>query len=120
MNLDISRDKIRPADQEVMLDPVLIYRSPDRGRTDRGTGVFFAGNLCPAYDWIPISSAQLMMTGACLSMAPRRVSRSQPARDAVAVCPRVCRMTARWPSLNVSIHVPRTPCVFALFVSCCV
>ena len=28
VNLDISRDKICPADQEVMLDPVILYRSP--------------------------------------------------------------------------------------------
>jgi len=55
VNLDLSRDKVSPADQEVMLDPVLIYRSqacgpaePDQGRT----GVFFAGNLCLERDMI--------------------------------------------------------------------
>ena len=34
VNLDISRDKICPADQEVMLDPVLLYRSRDRAPAD--------------------------------------------------------------------------------------
>lgn len=52
VNLDISRDKICPADQEVMLDPVLIYRSPARGRGGHRTGVFFAGNLCLERDMI--------------------------------------------------------------------
>jgi len=52
VNLDLSRDKICPADQEVMLDPVLIYRSPDPGPAGRPTGVFFAGNLCLERDMI--------------------------------------------------------------------
>ena len=52
VNLDISRDKICPAGQEVMLDPVLIYRSPARGRVGHRTGVFFAGNLCLERDMI--------------------------------------------------------------------
>jgi diaminopimelate decarboxylase len=56
VNLDLSRDKIAPADQEVMLDPVVIF-SPEHpaevstGRADR-TGVFFAGNLCLERDMI--------------------------------------------------------------------
>jgi diaminopimelate decarboxylase len=52
VNLDLSRDKICPADQEVMLDPVLIYRSPPRGPAPPRTGVFFAGNLCLERDMI--------------------------------------------------------------------
>jgi len=56
VNLDISRDKICPADQEVMLDPILIYRSADgqpAGSHDRHqAGVFFAGNLCLERDMI--------------------------------------------------------------------
>jgi diaminopimelate decarboxylase len=52
VNLDISRDKICPADQEVMLDPVLIYRSPARRHAGHLTGVFFAGNLCLERDMI--------------------------------------------------------------------
>jgi diaminopimelate decarboxylase len=51
VNLDISRDKISPADQEVLLDPVLIYRS-DHGGQDRPAGIFFAGNLCLERDMI--------------------------------------------------------------------
>lgn len=52
VNLDLSRDKICPADQEVMLDPVLIYRSRDPNPAIRPTGVFFAGNLCLERDMI--------------------------------------------------------------------
>ena len=52
VNLDISRDKVCPAGQEVMLDPVLIYRSPGRGHAGGRTGVFFAGNLCLERDMI--------------------------------------------------------------------
>ena len=51
VNLDISRDKVCPADQEVMLDPVLLYRSPG-GHAGGRTGVFFAGNLCLERDMI--------------------------------------------------------------------
>jgi diaminopimelate decarboxylase len=56
VNLDISRDKICPADQEVMLDPILIYRSaggePAGSHHGDKTGVFFAGNLCLERDMI--------------------------------------------------------------------
>jgi diaminopimelate decarboxylase len=51
VNLDISRDKICPADQEVLIDPVLIPR-PGRGNPGRSAGVFFAGNLCLERDMI--------------------------------------------------------------------
>jgi len=55
VSLDISRDKICPADQEVMLDPVLICRSapdgPDRPGA-RPACVFFAGNLCLERDMV--------------------------------------------------------------------
>jgi len=52
VSLDISRDKICPADQEVMLDPVLIYRSAPRGADAGPVGVFFGGNLCLERDMI--------------------------------------------------------------------
>jgi diaminopimelate decarboxylase len=51
VNLDISREKICPADQEVMLDPILIYRSTG-GHGGHPAGVFFAGNLCLERDMI--------------------------------------------------------------------
>ena len=59
VNLDLSRDKICPAGQEVMLDPVLIYRSaprpaladPHAGPGQRA-GVFLGGNLCLERDMI--------------------------------------------------------------------
>jgi diaminopimelate decarboxylase len=51
VNLDISRDKICPADQEVLLDPVLIPR-PGSGGPGGPAGVFFAGNLCLERDMI--------------------------------------------------------------------
>ena len=51
VNLDTSRDKICPAGQEVMIDPVLIYRSPAPPAA-APAGVFFAGNLCLERDMI--------------------------------------------------------------------
>jgi len=55
VNLDLSRDKICPAGQEVMLDPVLLYQTPAPPAPEPGgvrTGVFFAGNLCLERDMI--------------------------------------------------------------------
>ena len=52
VGLDISRDKICPADQEVMLDPVLIYRSAPDSPITGPTGVFFGGNLCLERDMV--------------------------------------------------------------------
>jgi diaminopimelate decarboxylase len=66
VNLDISRDKISPAGQEVLLDPVLIPRpghgspgydspshdSPSHDSPSGAAGVFFAGNLCLERDMI--------------------------------------------------------------------
>ena len=62
VHLDLSRDKICPAGQEVMLDPVLIYRSapdPDPDgpndpavRSGQRQGVFLGGNLCLERDMI--------------------------------------------------------------------
>ena len=59
VNLDLSRDKLCPAGQEVMLDPVLIYRSaPRSGLADphagpgQRAGVFLGGNLCLERDMI--------------------------------------------------------------------
>lgn len=53
VNVDLSRDKICPADQEVMLDPVVLHRSPAPA-TAAGApvGVFFAGNLCLERDMV--------------------------------------------------------------------
>ncbi|NNH68780.1 decarboxylase [Nocardia uniformis] len=51
VNLDISRDTVTPADQEVMVDPVLL---PGADRADSGgpVGVFLAGRLCLERDLI--------------------------------------------------------------------
>ncbi|MEW1740649.1 decarboxylase [Nocardia beijingensis] len=54
VHVDLSRDAVTPADQEVMVDPILL---PGAGATadDRGTGpvgVFFAGRLCLERDLI--------------------------------------------------------------------
>lgn len=51
VNLDISRDTITPADQEVMLDPVVGYRGApaEYGGPAR---VFFAGHLCLENDLV--------------------------------------------------------------------
>lgn len=60
VNLDIGRDTITPADQEVMIDPLLL---PGPGRADPRpcpTGVYLAGHLCLERDlitarkvWVP-------------------------------------------------------------------
>jgi diaminopimelate decarboxylase len=49
VNLDISRDKICPADQEVMLDPVVVHVNDPPGGA---VGVYFAGNLCLERDMV--------------------------------------------------------------------
>ncbi|MER7449536.1 decarboxylase [Nocardia beijingensis] len=54
VHVDLSRDAVTPADQEVMVDPILL---PGAGATadDPGTGpvgVFFAGRLCLERDLI--------------------------------------------------------------------
>lgn len=51
VNLDIARDTITPADQEVMLDPVICYR---RRAEEYGgpCGVFFGGQLCLERDFV--------------------------------------------------------------------
>ncbi|MGV9720079.1 decarboxylase [Nocardia beijingensis] len=54
VHVDLSRDAVTPADQEVMVDPILV---PGAGATadDPGTGpvgVFFAGRLCLERDLI--------------------------------------------------------------------
>lgn len=52
VNLDLSRDAVTPADQEVMVDPLVLPgnapRAPETGRT----GVYFAGRLCLERDLI--------------------------------------------------------------------
>jgi diaminopimelate decarboxylase len=50
VSLDLSRDMVTPADQEVMLDPVMIYRGA--GYPDTPAGVFLAGQLCLERDMI--------------------------------------------------------------------
>ena len=52
VNLDISRDAITPADQEVMLDPVVIFRRPPAVYRDKPGGVFLAGHLCLERDMV--------------------------------------------------------------------
>lgn len=47
--LDLSRDKLCPADQEVFTDPVLLDADPDPADPE---GVFLAGNLCLERDMI--------------------------------------------------------------------
>ncbi|WP_436532024.1 alanine racemase [Actinoplanes sp. HUAS TT8] len=46
--LDLSRDMVTPADQELMVDPVLIHN----GQPDEGCEAFLAGNLCLERDMI--------------------------------------------------------------------
>jgi cysteine synthase/rhodanese-related sulfurtransferase len=52
VNLDLSRDAITPADQEVMVDRVVIYRGLPDAYDDKPCGVFFAGNLCLERDMV--------------------------------------------------------------------
>ncbi|WP_024805204.1 alanine racemase [Nocardia sp. BMG51109] len=54
VNLDLSRDTVTPADQEVMVDPIVL---PATGSAEPATatgsvGVFFAGRLCLERDLI--------------------------------------------------------------------
>jgi diaminopimelate decarboxylase len=51
VNLDISRDTITPADQEVMLDPIVGYRGAP-AEYGGPAGVFFAGRLCLENDLV--------------------------------------------------------------------
>lgn len=50
VQLDLSRDMVTPADQEVMLDPVIIPRRPDQPA--QPCEVFLAGHLCLERDMI--------------------------------------------------------------------
>ncbi|MBF6170859.1 alanine racemase [Nocardia blacklockiae] len=57
VNLDLSRDTVTPADQEVMVDPIIVpsraHRDlPARGAEPGPVGVFFAGRLCLERDLI--------------------------------------------------------------------
>ncbi|MBF6137502.1 decarboxylase [Nocardia otitidiscaviarum] len=54
VNLDVSRDTVTPADQEVMVDPMLLPGSgvPDIDPGDAPVGVFLAGRLCLERDLI--------------------------------------------------------------------
>lgn len=53
VHLDLSRDKICPADQEVLVDPLVIPRTTGTGRTGSApVGVFFAGCLCLERDMV--------------------------------------------------------------------
>ncbi|MFC9894891.1 alanine racemase [Nocardia sp. NPDC127579] len=49
VNLDLSRDSVTPADQEVMVDPLVL---PGGVRPAGPVGVFFAGRLCLERDMI--------------------------------------------------------------------
>ncbi|MGX1808375.1 decarboxylase [Nocardia sp. NPDC055321] len=50
VNLDLSRDTVTPADQEVMVDPILVPAGTSDG--DGPIGVFLAGRLCLERDLI--------------------------------------------------------------------
>ncbi|WP_040796266.1 decarboxylase [Nocardia higoensis] len=50
VHLDISRDAVTPADQEVMVDPLVVPRSGPL--TGPRAGVFFAGRLCLERDMV--------------------------------------------------------------------
>jgi diaminopimelate decarboxylase len=50
VQLDLSRDMVTPADQEVMLDPVVLYQRRDS--QPQPCEVFLAGNLCLERDMI--------------------------------------------------------------------
>ncbi len=52
VNLDLSRDRICPADQEVMLDPVVVHLGDRPGGRPGPVGVYFAGNLCLERDLV--------------------------------------------------------------------
>jgi diaminopimelate decarboxylase len=56
--LDIKRDNIVPVDQEVMVDPVVIYRSKD-AYAEGACGVYFAGNLCLERDMVYLHKTHL-------------------------------------------------------------
>jgi diaminopimelate decarboxylase len=62
VNLDLSRDKISPADQEVMLDPLVIPRADPTRYDHRPVGVYFAGNLCLERDMVTIHKTYLPTT----------------------------------------------------------
>ncbi len=46
VHLNIKRDDLVPADQAILLDPVILYRQPDEEYESGEHGIFFAGNLC--------------------------------------------------------------------------
>lgn len=50
VNLDLSRDSVTPADQEVMVDPIILPRHG--GAETHAAGVYFAGRLCLERDMI--------------------------------------------------------------------
>ncbi|MVU78521.1 decarboxylase [Nocardia sp. ET3-3] len=52
VNLDLSRDTVTPADQEVMVDPILVPAGMNPGADDGAVGVFLAGRLCLERDLI--------------------------------------------------------------------
>ncbi|MFG3619864.1 decarboxylase [Nocardia sp. NPDC047654] len=64
VHVDLSRDAVTPADQEVMVDPILLPRAGVAAGTDRATnpvGVYIAGRLCLERDlitnhkvWLPV------------------------------------------------------------------
>ena len=61
VTVDLSRDGVTPADQEVMVDPLLLPSDPSRqGSAAEPVGVYFAGRLCLERDlitahkvWVP-------------------------------------------------------------------
>ena len=52
VDLDLSRDAVTPADQEVMVDPLVLPREARRAPESGRAGVYFAGRLCLERDLI--------------------------------------------------------------------
>ncbi|MEU1960253.1 decarboxylase [Nocardia sp. NPDC019304] len=52
VHVDLSRDAVTPADQEVMVDPILLHGAGAGDRATGPVGVFFAGRLCLERDLI--------------------------------------------------------------------
>ncbi|WP_228001522.1 alanine racemase [Nocardia australiensis] len=56
VNVDLSRDSVTPADQEVMVDPIVLHGNPHARTVDQHesdwVGVYFAGRLCLERDLI--------------------------------------------------------------------
>ncbi|MFD0000470.1 alanine racemase [Nocardia sp. NPDC127526] len=90
VNLDVSRDTVTPADQEVMVDPLLLPARAHTTPNSGAVGVFLAGRLCLERDlitnhkvWLPhrpqpgdllvfpnTAAYHMDLSAACASMHP--------------------------------------------------